>query len=150
MQKETRQWILVADGAHARIFEKDDPLSSMHQVNDLTCDHELTHEHGRDAPGRVFESASNIQHMYEKKTDWHDHQKELFSKKLAELFIKQHTEKNFSKIYLVCPPVIMGYIRKYLEGYLGKLPHGSTPDIKEISKDLVHHPLQDIEKFLVD
>jgi protein required for attachment to host cells len=150
MQKEKRQWILVADGANARIFEKDSPSSSMYQVMDLTCDHELTHEHGRDAPGSSFGTATAMQHMYEKKTDWHDHQKEIFSKKLAELFIRQHTEKNFSKIYLVCPPVIMGYIRKDLEDYLGKLPNGSISEIKEINKDLIHHPLHEIEKLIAD
>src|SRR5262249_36741152 len=115
-------WILVTDGGHAKIFVQDDKSKPLQLLHDLTHTHNLTSEMGSDRPGRVSESATIAHHAYAPKTDWHEHQKELFAQELIQLFIKEHQKKKFMDVYLICPPKIMGFLRSDISDYANKLP----------------------------
>lgn len=146
--RNTMTWVLVADGASARIFEKIKPTEKLFQIKTLTHNHEATHDHGKDKPGRVFESGTVTRHAYEPLTDWHAHQKELFVRELVEIFIEEHQKKKFPKAYIICPPTIIGHIRKNLTPYLNKLPVVDRPKLTEVKKDMIHQSLHKIENLL--
>lgn len=141
-------WILVTDGAHARIFERKNKLTSIYQIKNLTHTHTSTHEHDDGKPGRVFNRMPPIRHAYEPRTDWHEHQKEIFIQELIHVLIKEHQEKEFSRVYLICPPKIMGFLRSSILPYVKSLPFKEKLDIKEIPKDLAHHTIEEIEELI--
>ena len=141
-------WVLVTDGAHARTFQRDNFSTPLYPLKDLTHTHELNNKHGHDKPGRCFESGTTARHAYEPKTDWHEHQKEIFSHELIDLFIHEHQEKKFKKAYVVCSPKVMGFLRPHLITYVNKLPPADKIRIVELTKDLTHHPLEVIQEAL--
>jgi len=147
MKKSTL--FIVTDGAHARILEQNSKAESLYQVQNLIHTHEATHEHGPDKPGRVFESGpTTMRHAYQPHTDWHTHQKEVFIQDIAHLMIKMHEEKKYSKIYLICPPTIMGIIRSSIDPYQKNRPLKEKLNIVEITKDLTSKTIEDIEKYI--
>lgn len=141
-------WVLVTDGAHARTFQKDNYASPLYPLENLSHSHDLTSQHGSDKPGRTFESGSPIRHAYEPKTDWHDHQKEIFAHELVDLFIREHGGKKFKKAYVICPAKILGILRPALTAYIQKLPQADKVTITEIIKDLTHNPLEHIQEVI--
>ena len=148
MAKNNLTWVLVMDGAHARIFQRDHHSAPLYTIKSLHHTHELTSAHGHDKPGRTFEGGTPERHAYEAKTDWHDHQKEIFAQELAQLFIKEHQGKKFKKAYLVCPAKIMGFLHPYLRSYMKKLPKADKVIIQEIAKDLTHYTLEEVQKTI--
>jgi protein required for attachment to host cells len=146
--KNNIQWILVTDGAHARILQQNGKGESLIQIQSLNHNHESTHNHGSDKPGRGFEGGTTARHAYEPKTDWHDHQKELFIKELFPIFIKERQEKKFRKMYIICPAKILGFFRATFQDYMQKLPDVEKITITEIVKDLTHQTLEDIEHVI--
>ena len=139
---------VVTDGAHARLLEQRSKSESLYQVQNLTHTHESTHEHGTDKPGRVFERSFTAHHAYEPKTDWHDRQKEVFIKKVSNLIINMHEEKHYDKVFLMCPPKIIGILRACLNPYLDTLPSNKKICIVEVNKDLTNHTLKEIEEHI--
>lgn len=146
-------WIFVADGAHGKIFEREDKSSPLKLVQELTHPHELTHEHGDAKPGRVFEKATTTRHAYEPQTDWHEHQKEIFTHELATIFIEKHREEERQKnrhtnVYFICPSKIMGFLRPCISSYVNNIAVKGKLNITEINKDLTHYTPKEIEVYL--
>ena len=75
-------------------------------------------------------------------------QKEVFIQDIAHLTIKMHEEKKYSKIYLICPPTIMGIIRSSIDPYQKNRPLKEKLNIVEITKDLTSKTIEDIEKYI--
>ena len=107
--KRKTTWVLVADGARARIFEKGN--NSLHNATgeDYCSDNLKTQDMISDKPGRSFESAMPMRHAYQPRTDWHDYQKELFAKELCNI-IKKSTD-DFDELVLVSSPRTLGDLR---------------------------------------
>jgi protein required for attachment to host cells len=142
MHLKKRYWVVVADGAEARIFERAEKFSPLHQIYHLNHTHELTHTHGRDKPGRVFESALYDRHAYEPKTDWHENQKHLFIKHVAEKVCLAYESHEFERLVLVCPAHLMKDFKERVMAQVGE------EDIKMVMKDLTHHSLEEVQKCL--
>ena len=142
MPKETVYQIIVADGSEARIFKRINKLGNLLQVTHLSHTRQSTHEHGPDKPGRGFESASPERHAYEPKTDWHEHQKEIFLKDLINLTHRSYNQHEFGELIVVCPPHLLNVFRQGLKDHLDE------EKIKEINKDWTHFPLEAIQEKL--
>jgi protein required for attachment to host cells len=143
---ESAVLVLVTDGAHARILQKNSNKDNLHQTQNITFQHETTHEHGDDRPGRTFDRNSTSRHAYQPKTDWHDHQKELFIKtELTTLITQMLDKKRYHKLFLICPPKIMGFVHLFMKPHLAKHTKNKKLTVHEISKDLTHSVLADIE-----
>lgn len=142
--------ILVTDGSQAKIFHQKNRSTPFELYHDLTQDLPTTAEHDTGVPGRAFESGNLSRHAYEPKTDWHDHQKEIFVKNLVELFIKEHNASKFCSAYVICPPRLIQYLRSDLHNYINKLPSTDKPLLKEITKDLTHLKAIELEKYIAE
>ena len=59
-----------------------------------------------------------------------------------------HEEKHYDKIFLMCPPKIMGILRSCLNPYLDTLPLNKKICIVEVNKDLTNHTLKEIEDHI--
>jgi protein required for attachment to host cells len=147
-------WVVVADGAQARIFHRDKKFSPLHQLYHLSHAHESTHIHGPDKPGRAFESSSPHKHAYEPKTDWHDHQKEIFMDEVALKILEAYRSHAFEKIYLVCPASLINLLKAKISTKVfdsnSKVPESHitcvTKDLTHLPKDEIHDHLAQVEE----
>ncbi len=139
---QKRYWIVVADGGNARIFKREEKFAPLHQIHHLSHSHESTHEHGRDRPGRVFESADLGRHAYQPKHDWHENQKHIFVRALAQQICVAYENCEFERLVLICPAHLVKDFKEPI------LLHMNEEEITIIIKDLTHHSLVDIQDYL--
>jgi len=137
------EWVVVCDGAKALVLENtgDAKFPNLKMVRVLEQEDLATHELGADAPGRVFNSVGSIRSAVEQ-TDWHDQAERAFLVNLVrELEAALATGKTKSLI-VVAPPRALGMLRPV---YSHKVRNAVRA---EVDKDLVKHPVHEIEKHL--
>lgn len=138
MRKVT--WVLVADGARARI---------------LTCtartgpfvpalDHEFigsnipSREIDADRPGRSFDSAGEGRHAMEPPTDPKRKRKADFARELATLLDGEAKRGAFDQLVVVAPPQALGDLRaEFSDAVRGRI-------IEEMNKDLVEASVEEL------
>ncbi len=138
--------LAICDGANAKFFMKDARFAPLQHLTSFSHTHELTHEHGRDKPGRGFGSAAE-HHAYEPVTDWHELQKEIFVREVSSSILDNLKSKKFSKLYFISPAKLASVFRTFLDQHMDTL-HQKALEIKEIHKDLVHLTNDEIETII--
>jgi len=137
------EWVVVCDGAKALVLENtgDAKFPNLKMVKVLEQEDLATHELGADAPGRVVSSVGSIRSAVEQ-TDWHDQAERAFLVNLVrDLEAALATGKTKSLI-VVAPPRALGMLRPV---YSHKVRNAVRA---EVDKDLVKHPVHEIEKHL--
>ena len=137
------EWVVVCDGAKALVLENtgDAKFPNLKMVRVLEQEDLATHELGADAPGRTVNSVGSIRSAVEQ-TDWHDQAERAFLVNLVrELEAALATGKTKSLI-VVAPPRALGMLRPV---YSHKVRNAVRA---EVDKDLVKHPVHEIEKHL--
>lgn len=145
--KAKKTWILVADGARARILLNEGPGKGLAPAlgYDFAVSHAPTHEIGAERPGRSHESSGDgSRHAMENRVDWHQFEKQKFARDVAKELNKAAYEGAFDRLVLVLPPKSLGEVR----GALDK--HARERVVGELAKDLTHLPTQDLEGHLED
>lgn len=106
MKVKTKTWIVIADGAHARILSHLDATSILELVAQLESPRARAHssELGTDRPGRVAESSTTTRHAVEPRTDPHQEQKRRFAGEIGKFLIAADVEQRFDNLVLVAPP----------------------------------------------
>lgn len=142
--KPTRTWILVADGAKARIFLNTGPgkgideLAGDEFVNALPPSRDI----GSDKPGRSFNSTGAVRHAIEPAVDLHRDRKRQFLGHIAHYLDKAHRRGDFDRLILVAPPPALGDLRAQMDEKLRAVVSG------EIAHDLVEHKLDSVAKHV--
>ena len=143
--KAKRTWILIADGARARIVSRRGRASDFPTVDGMVFEH-ARHRSGEvmaDRPGRSFESASPTRHGLDPASDIADIEEDAFARTLIELLEKQQRAKAFDALVLIAPASMLGHLRKRVGSML-------KPSIeREIAKDLTHVPFDALDRHLV-
>jgi protein required for attachment to host cells len=142
--KPTTTWILIADGARARIFANDGPGKGIEAVSggEFSADHRPDHEIVSDRSGRTFESVGATRHAIEPRHDPHRELKRAFSEQLADMLDKQLAAKAYDRIVLVAPPVTLGDLRSALSD------HVKAAVYAELDKDLTKTPMAELPQHL--
>lgn len=142
----TRTWILIADGARARLLESTGKGKAVHAVAEstFTADHRRSGELLRDRPGRVFESATAGRHAAEPRTDPHRALKRFFAQQLADILAERLAARDYERLVLVAPPELLGDLRKALTESVQAVV------VAEVPKDLTKVPDKDILQHLTD
>ena len=127
-------WILVADGARARIFRNDGPFKGLHPALDQEFASTVppTRELGTDRPGRVQESATSERHAMVPRVDWHRFEKDKFARAMARILDAAAERGDFDRLILVAPPRTLGTLRSAL----GARTRGRITG--ELDRDLTH------------
>jgi len=144
--KATRTWIVVADGAKARLFENRGPGKGLAALSDgeMQGSHAATQEVGSERPGRVHDRLGPGRHAMAPRVDWHEQQKQDFLKALAARLDRAAAEKAFDRLILVAPAKALGELR-------AALGHVAAEQIAgELPKDLTKVPVQDLSDHLDD
>lgn len=135
-------WVLVADGARGRIYQK--KPDGIHHLDgfDFIGENLRDQDIFKDKPGRSFESSNPTRHSYEPKTDPHEYQKQLFAKRLSDFVNKAQEKGEFDELVLVTPSKTLGELR----AHLGK--ESLQKVTSEISKDVSKLSDHELGKYL--
>lgn len=144
--KPTRTWIVIADGANARVFESHGPAQRLAPVESMTMsgDHRANHEILADRPSRTHESVGPARHAIEPLRDAHRDLKRSFAQHVVDTLDARIATKSFDRFVLVAPPKTLGDLRSALTPALRSALHA------EVAKDLVKTPQIEIAAHLKD
>ena len=144
--KARKTWILIADGARARVVQYEGPEVGLVPAmdHDFATSHVATREVGSDKPGRRAGGGVGSHHAMEPKVDWHTYEKHLFATDLAKELGEAHTHGAFDELVLVAPPKTLGALRQVLDG---KVKDSITA---ELGKDLTHLTIHELGDHLGD
>jgi protein required for attachment to host cells len=137
------EWVVVCDGAKALVLENAGDAKfpnlktrEVYEQKDLA-----THELGSDRPGRTH-SSNGYGSSAVKQTDWHNQAEQAFLHDLAQRLDVAVASGKVKSLIMVAPPRALGMIRPVYSQALRAAIR------TEIDKDLVKHPVGDIEKHL--
>jgi protein required for attachment to host cells len=142
--KQIITWFLVANGTEARLFRSTGPGQGVEPVSGEIMrgpnlpDREIM----SDRPGRTFDSAGQGRHAMEPRTDPALVEKRRFTHGLAETLNAALEREEFDRLVLAAPPKILGQLREDLSKSVRAKVEA------ELSKDLTHLPVTDIEARL--
>jgi protein required for attachment to host cells len=137
------EWVVVCDGAKALVLENtgDAKFPNLKMVKVFEQEDLPTHELGADAPGRAVNSVGSIRSAVEQ-TDWHDQAERAFLVNLVRELEAALTTGKTKSLIIVAPPRALGVLRPV---YSHKVRNAVRA---EVDKDLVKHPVHEIEKHL--
>lgn len=142
--KKITTWILVADGARARILRNEGPGRGVEReiVQEFGQDVPPGREIMADRPGRSFDSAGQGRHAMERPTDPREVEETRFLRELLAYLEKANNERAFDRLVLVAPPAALGTLRANISKPLAEKVTG------ELNKDLTQVPVHDIAGHL--
>lgn len=137
-------WVVVANSCEAKLFT----ISKFPHIELLDkLEHPESKLHDQDLisnkPGRNFQSTNTTRHAYSPETDPKRQEIELFAKQLADYITSNHQKNAFQRLYLIASPAVLGMLRSHFSKQV------QESIVKEISKDLINHTDQEIEKHLI-
>ncbi|MGB8578356.1 MAG: host attachment family protein [Pseudolabrys sp.] len=137
------EWVVVCDGAKALVLENAGDakfpnlkMREVYEQKDMP-----TRLLGADKPGRTHSSIGQNSSAVTQ-TDWHNQAEQAFLTHLAQKLDAEVVAGKVKSLILVAPPRALGMIRHVYSHVL----RGAIRT--EIDKDLVKHPVHDIEKHL--
>jgi len=138
-------FVLVGDGGKALFLrnEGDEKFPNLVTERVFADDNPPTREQGTDQPGRAFAGAHAIGKSAVETTDWHKIEKDRFAGRVAAALEDLVRRRGAPGLVIVAPPRILADLRRALH-----------PDVKarivgEIDKDLVNHPVWEIERHIL-
>lgn len=144
--KRVRTWILIADGARARVLENDGPGRGLVAVEDhvFQADHSPTHDLVTDREGRSYSSTGARRSAIDARTDPHRELKSRFAQLLADVMERDLDQDAYDRLIVVAPPVTLGDLRKAIcDRVRAKI-------IGEVAHDLTKTPNNEVAGHLED
>ena len=140
-----KQWVIVADRTRARIFEADESIDQLNEVEDLLnpegrfADAELHH----DARGR-FCGKGNRQrsHTSEPLITKTMHDEENFSRQLVHVLEQGYATHRYDSLVVIAPPAFLGVLRKQFSDQVGKRV------VKQFAGDISSYAPRQISDYL--
>ena len=131
--KPIKTCILVADGAHARVYLNDGPGQGIAEVEKYARDLDLKPSRDIDAdrPGRTFDSGGEGRHAMEPPTDAKRHAKQQFHRVVASDIEAAMKSGEFDRLVVVAAPATLGDLRQEFSKTISDKIHG------EIAKNLI-------------
>lgn len=146
MARKIVTWIVVADGAHTRIFANDGPGKGLRAALEKDFEANLPHAARdilSDRPGRNTAAPGMARHAMDPRTDPKRHLEQDFARTVAAMLGEAAQEKFFDRLILVAPPKTLGDLRAELPKHAEALVTGT------LDKDLVGMKEAAIEKHLI-
>lgn len=142
--KKTVTWILIADGAQARVLENTGPGKGLKQVSGLDWSQAALQNRDivSDKPGRSFSSNGAGRSAMEPRTDPAEHRETTFVKSVADMLDSKLQQGLFDRLVIVAAPIALGDIRKAMSGQVRKAV------IAELNKDLTNLPTAQLDQHL--
>jgi protein required for attachment to host cells len=142
--KPSKTWVLIADGARARLV-----VAAAHgkhvdvvEKAEFSTGHAASHDIGRDSPPRVHESLGATRHAIEPKSDPHRELKRDFAETLAQALDDIVTKEHIDSLVIAAAPVTLGDLRKALSERVKKIVFA------EVAMDLTKVPNDELGEHI--
>lgn len=138
-------WVVVADGARARILSGDPAKGGLEPVMPelVGRGREKGSELLADRPGRSVDSSHvGDRHAMEPPTDPKEVEKQRFVRHLADRLAEALNEGRFARLVLVAPPRALGELRSVLSEKV------RAAIVREVDKDLTWVPVHELPGHL--
>ena len=144
--KPVRTWIVIADGARARIVKNAGPGRGVESDSNLVfrSEHRKLQEIMADRPGRGFDSVGKGRHAMTDGADAVREDERHFLQSLAERLEKEAMADAYDRLILIAPPRALGDLRPFLSKPVKNRVHD------EIAKDLTQLPNDRLADHLSD
>lgn len=140
--KPTITWVLLADGAQAKVFAHSGPGTGLKPVPDLLLAEAplKAQDIVTDRPGRAFSSTGSGRSAMEPSSDPVEVREANFVKSVAERLDRKYQESAFSRLIIAAAPTALGTLR-------GALTDGvRNTVVAEEAKDLTNLPTPQLER----
>lgn len=144
--KTSVTWILLADGAQAKVFEHSGPGTGLTAVRDFQLDEEplMAREIMADKPGRSFSSVGHGRSAMEYSSDPVQVRETRFVKRVAEILERRFQESAFNRLIIAADPTSLGVLRDEFSDRL------KAAVVTEMPKNLTNLPTDKLEKHFKD
>ena len=144
MKSDATMWVVIANGARARVFEVVRGRKRLRLVESLECCEgaRRTREQGSDKPGRTFARTGTVRHAMEPGITWQRLAKKRFAAAIAGKLNAASIGRGDLALVLVAPPRTLGYLRDAMT------THARARIREEVTKDLTRMPETKIEAQL--
>lgn len=141
--RNLRTWIVVVDGAHARLFIQSGPDGGWAAAHlrglPASEDRVQPHTEKSDRPGRSFSSSGDgIRHAIESHSDYRKLEKHKFTLAVANALNHAALGREFDRLVLVAPPRSVGELRQSLSQHV-------QASMRVLEKDLTKAPSGEIQ-----
>jgi protein required for attachment to host cells len=140
--KKTVTWVLVADGARARILENTGPGKGLHQVEGLEFSNRDLGALELDSDQTSRTSTTEVDTSSAPRTQPVDHREAEFVKSIVQMLEKKAHGGAFDRLVIAAAPIALGDIRKSISPQVKKLV------IAEINKDLTNIPTPQLNQHI--
>ncbi len=132
--KKAKTWILVADGAQARVYQTGAGAKGLVAVRggEFAGANLPSRDIDADKPGQGFDRGGQGRRRMQPHTDSHRHAQAEFARHLAEFLPRGQQRQAYDDLIIVAPPKALGDLRAALAPGVRELVRA------ELSKDLVH------------
>jgi protein required for attachment to host cells len=140
-----KTWILVADSAHARIFEAEAVNAPLHEIRDFSNAeaHLKNVEIDSDRPGRG--AGGDAHHAMDTTSDSKEHEIESFARFIANELDHARTQNNFAQLIIVAAPSFLGQIREVISEPLSKMvSYELDKNLSKMESDEIRQHLPEI------
>lgn len=141
--KSVKTWIVIADGAQARVFENTGAGSWLVEIKELESN--LVRQRARDImadrPGRSYSSGSSNRSAMEPPTDPVQKREADFVHEFLHALAKGVEENDVDRIILAAAPRALGDMRKVMP------PSISSKVMEELPKDLTNVKFEELPAY---
>ncbi|MGE5721998.1 MAG: host attachment family protein [Sphingomonadales bacterium] len=137
--------VLVTDGRKSLFFrnEGDARFPNLKALRKWEDENPADRDQKSDAPGRSFASpGGGGRRSAFTESDFHEVEESRFAARIADFLREQALAGGFDELIVVAPPRTLGELRKH---YHREVERRVTA---EIAKDLVKHPVSEIERLI--
>ena len=140
--KKTVTWVLIADGAQARVLENTGPGKGLKQVEGLDWGIEPLQAQDlvSDRPGSKGGGGSHGRGSMEPKTDPVAYRETEFVKAVAATLDRQQQNGAYDRLVIAAAPIALGDLRKAMSAGVKKTV------VAELDKDLTNLPTAQLDK----
>ncbi|MCX4246154.1 host attachment protein [Paraliomyxa miuraensis] len=137
----TGRWVVVANGARARVFETYRHAPGLRPVlpYELTVNRLRDHERWADRAGTSHERVGHKVHSMAASTDPSEHQHDLLAREVAEVLQRGRIANRVDAIVLVAAPEFLGRLRRAIDAQTRALV------VVEDGRDLSRLPEHELE-----
>ena len=137
-------WILVADGARARIFSAEQPTSALNEIEGLVHSKSRQHEHKltSDLPGRQAGGSAASHHSVGNEGNIKENETVVFAKELSRRLDAAQSEGEFRRLIVVAAPAFLGHLRQEMSSKVSNLVS------HELDKNIVNLDATSIREHL--
>lgn len=142
--KKTVTWVLIADGAQARVLENTGPGKGLKQVDGLDWSIEPLQAQDivTDRPGSKGGGGGQSRGGMEPRTDPVEHRETNFVKSVAATLDRHQQNGDFDRLVIAAAPIALGNLRKSIS------PAVQKTVLAELNKDLTNTPTAQLDKHL--